>query len=78
MIKAGAKLENGRQLLVIGLSRRNTELLLEGKPIRIDPADTRLDGPIIVIMGGENEQAILDQLGQTVPSAAWESDPDVS
>ena len=47
-----------RETMLIGLSRRNVELLLEGKPIY-----KHLGAPCdILIVGGEDEQSILEEL----------------
>ena len=62
MIKAVAKLPDGREVLVIGLSRRNTELLLDGKPISFNLADLGVDGPNVVLIGGETEALLVEQL----------------
>lgn len=49
---------SGKETVLIGLSRKNTELLLQGKPIY---KDTEL--PInLLIIGGETEDSILEHL----------------
>jgi len=66
MIKAVALYEDGRKLVILGLSRINTEKLLTDKPIMIDlEADLHLPGaPRLIIMGGETEADILTQLNE--------------
>ena len=58
MIKA--KLQGkGGEILLYGLSRKNIEKLIAGEPITFEG-----DGfPHTVIMFGENEKGIADQLG---------------
>jgi hypothetical protein len=50
------------QLVLLGLSRRNVELLTAGKPIDIDGARVGLPGIRIAIMFGETEQDMLVEL----------------
>lgn len=80
MIKASGALKDGRRFIIFGLSRLNTEKLLEGKPIRIDlreppPAGLMVpDGMVIGIMGGETEAAIASELhtiGVEVPVMSY-------
>lgn len=47
--------------LFIGLSRRNCQLLLEGKPIKFDATGFGLPGTV-VIAGGETEASLLADL----------------
>lgn len=62
MIKAVATGADGVPLLILGLSRRNTELLLEGKPISVDMLGiTGLKAKILII-AGETEEALTEQL----------------
>lgn len=64
MIKAASKRSDGRHTIVLGLSRRNTELLLQGKPICIDTEQVPPNGlsipggPIILVCAGETEEHI--------------------
>jgi hypothetical protein len=44
-------------LVTIGLSRRNIELLLEGNPIRFDGAEAGLPGVTFRIFAGQAEPA---------------------
>lgn len=57
MIKA-----RGRSAVLIGLSRDNVTRLMEGKPIRFDGAEIGIPGISFMIMGGETEQAMVDEL----------------
>lgn len=53
---------DNRPSVILGLSRRNCELLLSGKPIEVDVA--KMGGPnmTIVLLAGESEQHIVDEL----------------
>jgi hypothetical protein len=65
MLKALAKGSDGRPIMILGLSRRNTELLLEGKPIMVDTSNFGIPGgPCIVLLGGETEQAIQAEMAK--------------
>lgn len=55
--------DDGKPILFIGLSRRNTELLLEGKPITFDATGFGLPGQVMLV-GGETEEAILVEVLQ--------------
>lgn len=47
----------------LGLSRRNTELLLEGKPIRVRLSELGMPTDVIVVvLAGETEQDIVKTL----------------
>lgn len=64
MIKAGGKVSEGaltRPLMVLGLSRRNTELLLEGKPITFDGKEIGIDCRV-VILGNETETDLYEDI----------------
>ncbi len=64
MIKAIQTLGDGRPLLLLGLTKKNCKLLLEGKPIKFDMAELgRPDMGEVVIVGGKNEGAIMRALG---------------
>jgi hypothetical protein len=56
----------GRNILGIGLSRRNTELILKGKPIHFNAEDFDLPNwkelNEILIIGGETEDSIYKEL----------------
>lgn len=75
MVKFGGETQDGKgRLIGIALSRRNCEKLLEGQPITFDLAELGLRVvPIrgeprlprigqVLIVAGETEQAILDEL----------------
>lgn len=66
MIKATGGSKDGTPLLILGLSRLNTEKLLDGQPIhvRVDHVDPRLPALNVVLMGGETEEDIAAELGQ--------------
>lgn len=73
MIKAAAEKQDGSLLLVFGLSRRNCELILDGKPILINIEKFRHMAAAatakkieICIMGGETEEAIAEELKEFV------------
>ncbi|KVN94996.1 hypothetical protein WJ69_07280 [Burkholderia ubonensis] len=48
--------------IFLGLPKRNVDLLKEGKPIAFDASEIGIDGHTIVIMYGETELAIRDEL----------------
>ena len=63
MLKARGDLADGKKVAIIGLSRRNAELLLEGKPIKVNLEDIGIQGgPLIVLMGGEIEGDVVREL----------------
>lgn len=63
MIKATFTTSAGKHGLIIGLSKRNTERLLEGKPIHFTMAEIgNPDIDSIVIVAGETEAKILSDL----------------
>lgn len=62
MIKLSAHLQNGRRLILIGLSRGNTDRLHDGKPIHMEGEQFGLCGWTIGIFAGETEQDMLDAL----------------
>jgi len=64
MITAIAKGENGKRIIVLGVSRENIDRLIAGKPIRVT-AETHpgfADDLVIGIMFGETERALTDAL----------------
>jgi hypothetical protein len=75
VIKARGMTKDGRDVLLLGLSRRNTELLLDGQPIRVDTALKPphglaiADGPVILIIAGETEE----QMATDVQAALYGS-----
>jgi hypothetical protein len=76
MIKALATGKDGRPILILGLSRGNMERLLDGKPIQVDPADLKIPGgPVVIILGGETEEAIQAELAKHVKLPPPQPDP---
>lgn len=63
MIKA--KLTDGS--IILGLSRLNCGKLLQGKPIVLQLSELGLPAQKIIIVGGENEQSIMDELTRYTP-----------
>lgn len=61
MIKAAKHGPDGSTIL-IGLSRMNTVKLLEGKPIKFDGRKLGLPNITVLIVGGETEEAIIQEL----------------
>jgi len=72
MIKALGTAKDGRTLVFLGLSRLNTEKLLQGLPIKVDLQQLGVpNGNIILIAGGETEADITAKLveaGVNLPS----------
>lgn len=62
MIKATGRTGDGDTLLILGLSRTNTERLLAGKPIKVNGLDVGLPGIQVILLGGETEEAITAEL----------------
>jgi hypothetical protein len=62
--------------LVLGLSRRNLELLQAGKPIRFNLSEINLPPADVVIFFGETEQAMMEELQKhgLAPVAGQSSD----
>lgn len=89
MLKAVGKGSDGRPMMILGLSRRNTEMLLEGRPILVHTADYGIPGGLhIALLGGETEEAIQAEMAKhlTLPepvpdpvtpghNPAWDSCP---
>lgn len=61
MIKARGQAA-GTDMVILGLSRNNTERLLNNSPIMFDGAQVGLAGVRIVICGGETEADIAEDL----------------
>ena len=59
MIRASGTAGDGRPVLIIGLSRRNCERLLEGDPIPFDAAPWGVDAHVVIV-AGETEEAITN------------------
>lgn len=71
MIKAAGTTGDGRRLLVLGLSAENMTRLLLGQPIRLECAELGLPDLQVVVVGGQTEQDIADDLvGHGVVDAA--------
>jgi hypothetical protein len=68
VIKASANTADGTPLLVIGLSRVNTEKLLDGQPIAFDTDQLGLPRLQVLIIGGESEQSISEDLAVHLPN----------
>lgn len=67
MIKGMGATADGTPLVILGLSRLNTERLLDGKPIQVPAADLAQlglppGGPGVLLLGGETEDALLEDL----------------
>ena len=62
MIKATGRTGDGDVLLLLGLSRLNTERLLAGQPIRVHGTDVGLPGLQVVIIGGETEGTMRTEM----------------
>lgn len=64
MVKATLRLSDGRSILVLGLSRENTDRLHQGLPIPVEAAqvDPRLPELTVVLIAGETEEAILAEI----------------
>ena len=71
MIKATGRNTTDDPVLMLGLSRNNTQALLDGRPIRITAAELvtmGLPGTMdVVIVAGETEGSIARTLGLTLP-----------
>lgn len=68
MIKALGRTKDGRRLVVLGLSRQNCELLLEGKPIKVETPDLGIvDGPTIMLCAGETEESLEKTFAEFIP-----------
>lgn len=61
MIKALGETKDGKPLLLLGLTKKNCELLLDGKPIKIDLSELGGDG-FVIIYGGQNEKSLASAL----------------
>jgi len=78
MIKAKMSTEDGRTIVLLGLSRENTTRLHANKPIYVTGAE--MDVPVdIVIIAGETEEAIVTLLGESYelpPKSQWRANRD--
>jgi hypothetical protein len=70
MIKAVGSMEDGRALIIVGLSKVNMDKLLKDQPIKIDlDADLGIvGGGVLLVVGGQTEATIQAQLGKNHPS----------
>lgn len=77
MIIGRGTTHDGRDVLVIGLSRRNVELLQQDKPIYRDmpPEIVVRAGSKISIIFGETEQEIADRLQPELAKISGRGDP---
>lgn len=79
MIKATLNRADGTKLLIIGLSKLNVQKLKEGKPAKISLADVNQTDLSrigeIVIMYGETEKHIMDELQQHADLPPVKIDP---
>jgi len=68
VIKATLLMKDGTSMLVLGLSRENTNRLHEGKPIPVKVAevDPRLPELTVLIIAGETEDAIIAEVQNTL------------
>lgn len=65
MIRATADMVDGGKLVLLGLSKRNLELLAKERPIMI--AGSTMDIPFdIIVFAGEDEAAMIDQLKEFI------------
>lgn len=62
MIKAKGKTHEGDPLYILGLSRENMRRLMKGEPIVVDMRKEYGDRAVVIIVGGETEEAIRDEL----------------
>ena len=68
MIKALAHDDQGRPVIILGLSRKNTEELLKDRPIPVDLTMFGIEGGgRILIIAGETEEAMAAQLDTIKP-----------
>ena len=77
MIRFFHQRRDGRVVVGLGLSRENTERLLEGQAIHVPfdeppPQGFGLAQPIdLVLVGGESEQAIGEEIDRTISTVGW-------
>lgn len=58
---------NEGQMFIFGLSYMNLDKLREGRPIAFDTSEVGIEGSKFVIMAGETEEAIADELESLIP-----------
>jgi ABC-type Fe3+-citrate transport system substrate-binding protein len=61
MIKAAATFGK-KKVLILGLSRENTERLHNGEPIKVDLEALGLVGPDVILFAGETEEEMKAEL----------------
>lgn len=61
MIKCRGQCADGKHLYILGLSRKNTEMLLAGRPIDVDLSEIGGQGHVL-LMAGETEDQMVDLL----------------
>jgi hypothetical protein len=67
MLQAIAELKDGKKLMILGLTRKNLERLLDGRPIKFDA--TKLGYPgFISIFVGETEATMTEDLAEFMDS----------
>jgi hypothetical protein len=75
MLKGVANLDNGRKLVIIGLSDKNIRLLQENKPIPILGTEMDVEFDILVF-AGSTEKDLLDKLREFIgPNTKIDIDP---
>lgn len=62
MIKATVPGAGGKPVLVLGLSRANTEMLLAGKPISVELMGLLGREATVLLTAGETDDAVLAEL----------------
>ena len=78
MIKLSATKGDGGKVLFLGISRRNVELLMADRPIKVIGKEVGCDHDIYVFFG-ETEQAMVDSMlraGIKLPPARTHHDDD--
>lgn len=64
MIKAKLTDRDGKPIVILGLSSGNWSELLKGRPIMVDLSELGATECKVVILGGESEQTIAQELSQ--------------
>lgn len=68
MIKAVIDRDGKPPLVILGLSRRNVELLTIGKPIKVDGAELGLNANIVIQFGETEEDMRAELFGVLGPA----------
>ncbi len=63
MIRARSKGDH-IDVVMLGLSRRNVDVLVAGRPITFDGQDVGMPGVTFMVFFGENERGMLDEFVQ--------------